>query len=171
MPRAPGILKPQSEPDAARRAPVMQAGSRRLCLLCLLVLWLAACQTPSARPPAYTAPHLSQETIAPEFLFQTLVARRAGLIDIKSFVRATVTKNKQSHSFKQALLVMGDDSLRLDTLDVFGRPQGVFIRDQGETLLYDLGKNRVYRGREAWDAMEKIVGAIGDFDEYISLLS
>lgn len=136
-----------------------------------MTLWVGACQSKPAAVPGYTAPHLTRETIAPEFLFQTLASRRAGLIDLKSLVRATVTKNKKSQSFKQALLVRGDDALRLDTLDIFGRPRGVFIHDNSETLLYDIGQNRMYRGREAWDVMEKIIGAVGDFNEYISLLS
>lgn len=157
MPQRPGIQKPQY----------------RFFFYGLLSSFFlfSACQTIPAGQPEFTSPHLEKEAIAPEILFQILNARRAGLIDLKSFVRTTITNNESTHSFKQALLVKNDSSLRLDTLGVFGQPKGVFIYDQGKTLLYDTQQNRMYRGREAWNIMEKIVGTVIDFDEYISLLT
>ena len=131
----------------------------------------SACQTISLDQRGFISPHLKKEFITPEFLLQTLKARRVGLIDLKSFVRTTIKKDQSTHSFKQVLLTKGNSSLRLDTLGVFGQPKGVFIYNKGNTLLYDTQQNLIYRGREAWDLMEKIVGTVIDFDEYISILS
>ncbi|MEC7641119.1 MAG: DUF4292 domain-containing protein [Nitrospinota bacterium] len=104
-------------------------------------------------------------------MFQTLSLRRAALVDLKSFIRTTIIKNESTHSFKQVLLVKGDHSLRFDTLGVFGQPKGIFIYDNGKTVLYDTQQNQLYQGKEAWDLMKNIVGVISDFEEYISLLT
>lgn len=130
-----------------------------------------ACQTRTVGHPRFTYPHLDKKTIAPEYLFQFLSDRRARLIDLKSFVRTTITKNESTYSFKQSLLLRGDSSLRLETLGVFGQPKGIFIFDRGNTIFYDARENRIYQGRDAWDLIEKVIGTVIDFDEYISLLT
>ncbi|MFQ5715654.1 MAG: DUF4292 domain-containing protein [Nitrospinales bacterium] len=134
----------------------------------------SACQTPraSAPPPRASAPsHFAQKTVTPEFLFQSLADRRAALKNLKSFVNSTISKKQSKHVFKQALLLKGSGSIRIETLGVFGRPLGIFIHDKNKTILYDTGQNRLYQGSEAWNIMARIVGSIADFGEYISLLS
>lgn len=149
--------------------------SRCFWLLTIALGLFSACQTPlrsSMPPPRYSAPpHFIKKSVTPEFLFQSLANRRAALKDLKSFVKSSISRNQSKHVFKQALLVKGSSSIRIETLGVFGRTLGIFIHDKSKTILYDTGQNRLYQGPEAWSMMGRIVGSIADFDEYISLLS
>lgn len=170
-----GSRKPESRSREKKATRYLRALPLALCTLQALCL-LSACQTSPFSGPSQSAggalsPHLKKETVSPKFLFQVLEARQASLKDLKSFIRTAITKKNSTHTFKQALLIKGSDSIRIETLGMFGRSLGVFIHDKDKTILYDPGGNRLFRGKEVWDVMARVVGTVMDFDEYISLLS
>jgi len=74
-------------------------------------------------------------------------------------------------NLKQVLLIDGETSLRLDTLNLFGQPVGILISDPTQIILYDPKSNKLYRNREVWDIMIRTFGAVFDFREYISVFS
>jgi len=118
----------------------------------------AACQTfPDGGP--------GEETISLGELKARIENRQGGVRDLKSFVKTTVDGRRRV-SFNQVLLVEGTNSVRLDTLSMFGQTLGVFIHSPAKTLLYDPGRNRTLEGEAVWDAMERTVGTRIDFRQY-----
>jgi len=140
----------------------------RLLVFAVFSFFIFSCQTPQR---VSHAPHLTQKSVKPEFLLNKLMERKSALIDLKSFVKATVVNKKSKRKFKQVLLLKGDHSIRIDTMGIFGRALGVFVHNKQSTLIYDVGQNRSFKGAEAWRVMSKVVGTTVDFGEYISLLS
>ncbi len=126
--------------------------------LVLAALFLAAaCQTlPDSG---------GEETISLGELKARILSRQEGVRDLKSFVKTTVD-GKRRVSFNQVLLVEGANSVRLDTLSMFGQTLGVFIHSPAKTLLYDPGRNRTLEGEAVWDAMERTVGTRIDIRQY-----
>ncbi len=129
---------------------------------------LSACQ--SKMGPS--ASHLTQETISLEYFQQQLSHRQTGLTDLKSFVRTTVETKDRKHSFRQTLLIHQEDSLRIDTMNVFGQPLGVFIFNQqlpqgSKVLLYDPGRNRLILGEEVQKVLSRTLGMSLNFEKYL----
>ena len=79
--------------------------------------------------------------------------RQDGIHNVKSMVKSAIKTPNNNHNLKQVLLIDGDTSLRLDTLNLFNQPVGVLISDQTQILLYDPKSNKLYRNREVWDIM------------------
>lgn len=132
-----------------------------------LMIALASCQ-PRVEP---VQPQLQGEVPSPDSLLKQLSQRRNSITDVKSFVRTTISGEKFRHSFKQTLILRGQESIRLDTYGMFGQALGVFIHNGEETLLYDPGNNRVIQGFEVWDAMERMLGIDMSIIEYIGIFS
>lgn len=131
---------------------------------------LMACQPRVGSLP----PHLGQEKLSLDFLYQQLLERQKPMNDLKSIVRTTIEGKQRKHSFKQVLLIRDEDSIRIDTMNVFGQTLGVFIfNGQGkqghQRMLYDPGKNRVFMGREVQTMLEQTLGMNVDLQEYISV--
>ena len=136
-------------------------------LLCFLAGVLTACETlPPPRPVEPPAQFLTLDEI-----FQQLTTRQDGIHNVKSMVKSAIKTRENNHNLKQALLIDGETSLRLDTLSLFGQPVGVLISDQTQILLYDTKSNKLYRNREVWDIMMRTFGTVFDFREYISVFS
>ena len=135
--------------------------------LCFLAGVLTACETlPPPRPVEPPAQFLTLDEI-----FQQLTTRQDGIHNVKSMVKSAIKTRENNHNLKQALLIDGETSLRLDTLSLFGQPVGVLISDQTQILLYDTKNNKLYRNREVWDIMIRTFGTVFDFREYISVFS
>jgi len=100
-----------------------------------------------------------------------LAARQESIHNVKSLVKSAIKTRENNHNLKQVLLIDGDTSLRLDTLNLFSQPVGVLISDQTQILLYDTKSNKLYRNREVWDIMIRTFGTVFDFREYISVFS
>ncbi len=136
-------------------------------LLCLLAGVLTACETlPPPRPVEPPAQLLTLDEIS-----QQLTARQEGIHNVKSMVKSAIKTRENNHNLKQVLLIDGETSLRLDTLNLFGQPVGVLISDPTQILLYDPKSNKLYRNREVWDIMMRTFGTVFDFREYISVFS
>jgi len=136
-------------------------------LLCFLAGVLTACETlPPPRPVEPPAQFLTLDEI-----FQQLTTRQDGIHNVKSMVKSAIKTRENNHNLKQALLIDGETSLRLDTLSLFGQPVGVLISDQTQILLYDTKSNKLYRNREVWNIMMRTFGTVFDFREYIGVFS
>jgi len=136
-------------------------------LLCFLAGVLTACETlPPPRPVEPPAQLLTLDEIS-----QRLTMRQEGIHNVKSMVKSAIKTPNNNHNLKQVLLIDGDTSLRLDTLNLFNQPVGVLISDQTQILLYDPKSNKLYRNREVWDIMIRTFGTVFDFREYVSVFS
>ena len=132
-----------------------------------LKLLLTACETlPPPRPVEPPAQFLTLDEIS-----QQLTTRQDGIHNVKSMVKSMVKTREINHNLKQVLLVDGETSLRLDTLNLFSQPVSVLISDQTQILLYDTKSNKLYRNREVWDIMFRMFGTVFDFREYVSVFS
>jgi hypothetical protein len=105
------------------------------------------------------------------FLFKGLVERRKSLKDLKSFARTVVKKNDRKQSLKQAIVISGVDSIRIDVLSLFNQPLGIFIRKPNQTFLFDPRESKYYRGKEALSLIERLLGIEISFEEFIPLVS
>lgn len=136
-------------------------------LLCFLAGVLTACETlPPPKPVEPPAQFLTLDEI-----FQHLRTREEDIHNVKSLVKSAVKTRENNHNLKQVLLIDGETSLRLDTLNLFSQPVGVLIFDQRQILLYDPKNNKLYRNMEVWDIMIRTFGTVFDFREYISVFS
>ncbi len=149
------------------------------CRLWAVVLLLAgggfisSCQSGGVVP---AGSHLHQQTISLEGLRQRLSDRQKGLSDLKSFVHTTVEANDKKRSLRQALLVRGEEALRVDTLSLLGQPLGVYIfnarnMEGKRSLLYDSRRNRIFLGMEVREMFGQILGIELNLEEYISVLA
>ncbi len=124
---------------------------------------LSACQTVPGTD------HLSRDRVSLEYIHQRLLERQAGISDLRSFVNTKVKGKKVRHSFRQVLLVRDDNSLRIDTFNLFGQTLGVFIIDGPNTLLYDPNNNRLFRGRDVETMLQRTIGINLDLRAYASV--
>ncbi|MCH8312039.1 MAG: DUF4292 domain-containing protein [Nitrospinae bacterium] len=134
--------------------------------------FLSSCQ--SGMVPADS--HLHQKSISLEDLRQRLLDRQKGLSDLKSFVHTTVETKGRKRSLRQALLVRGAETLRIDTLSLLGQPLGVYIFNgqnmKGQrSVLYDTRRNRVFQGIEVREMLVRILGIELNLEEYISVFA
>ncbi|MCH8207878.1 MAG: DUF4292 domain-containing protein [Nitrospinae bacterium] len=134
-------------------------------LLLILLLGSIACQTQSTNLPQ----RLRYESVSNQFLIQFLQKRQKEISNFKTVVKTTIIRKDYKQSFRQVLLVRGTDSIRVDTLNLFRQPIWVFVSNAKRTLLYIPVHNKVYTGWEVWDIMEKALGMVIDFSEYISV--
>jgi outer membrane lipoprotein-sorting protein len=132
-----------------------------------LILFTLSCQTMGA--PVLPRP----EPKIPELfsLFQHLETRQSNFKDVKTFARTKISGQRLNQSFRQALIVRGDDAIRIDTFNLFRQSLGVLISKGGRTFMYDPEKNRIIREPEVWDMMRLITGSSIDFREYIRVFS
>lgn len=136
-------------------------------LLYFLAGFLTACQTlPPPRPVEPPAQLLTINEVS-----QRLATQQNGIHNVKSMVKSAIKTRENNHNLKQVLLIDGESSLRLDTLNLFSQPVGVLISDQTQILLYDTKSNKLYRNREVWDIMVRTFGTVFDFREYVSVFS
>ena len=136
-------------------------------LLYFLAVALTACETlPPPKPVEPPAQFLTLDEIS-----QQLATRQEGIYNVKSMVKSSIKTREKNHNLKQVLLIDGESSLRLDTLNLFSQPVGVLISDQTQILLYDTKSNKLYRNREVWDIMMRTFGTVFDFREYVSVFS
>ena len=132
-----------------------------------LILFTLSCQTVDA--PVLPRP---EPKILPLFsLFQHLETRQSNFRDVKTFARTKISGQRLNQSFRQALIVRGDDAIRIDTFNLFRQSLGVLISEGGRTFMYDPEKNRIIREPEVWNMMRLIMGASIDFREYIRVFS
>ena len=135
--------------------------------LILILSGLAACQTAPETP----LKHMEGQSVSPQLLIQALQKRQQGIRNLRSYVKTTVVRKNFKQTMPQIILVQSDHSIRLDTLNLFKRPVGVFIHDDNKTILYLPEENKLYKGWEVWDIMQKMLGTVIDFSEYISVFS
>lgn len=120
--------------------------------------------------------HLHQNSISLEDLRQRLLDRQKGLSDLKSFVHTTVETKDRKRSLRQAVLVRGSESLRVDTLSLLGQPLGVYIFNgqnmKGQrSVLYDTRRNRVFLGAEVREMLGRTLGIELSLGEYVSVFA
>lgn len=135
--------------------------------LCFLAGVLTACET--LPPPKPVEPPAQLPTL--DKISQQLATRQDDIRNVKSIVKSAIKTHKKSHNLKQVLLIDGENSLRLDTLNLFNQPIGVLISDPTQILVYDPKSNKLYRNREVWNIMVRTFGMVFDFREYISVFS
>lgn len=135
--------------------------------LAVAMLFILSCQprsVPVAPQPAPEMPSLPT-------LLQQLKTRQSNIRDVKTFARTKISGKRLKQSFRQTVLVRGGDAIRVDTFNLFRQIVGVLILEGGHTLMYDPGNNRIARGQEVWDMMQKVMGSSIDFREYIRVFS
>ena len=131
------------------------------------VLFFSACQTGVAP----VSPHLAQETVSQDLLMQSLLKRQSDIKTLRAFVQTSIEKDGTKQSVRQAIVLCGGESIRVDTFSFFGQILWVFLHNSGETVLYDSANNHVYRGPEVAGVVEQVVGVAVDFKEIIEVFS
>ncbi len=140
---------------------------RHLCVIAYVLIFIVSCQSKRVSIPSQVKPEMPSLTE----LVSQLEARQSAIHDVKAFVRTKITGKRLNQSFRQALLVRGNEAIRVDTYNLFRQVLGVLIYEDGKTLMYDPGANRVVYGQEVWDIMRRVMGTHIDFTEYISVFS
>lgn len=135
------------------------------------ILLSVFCSTGCQSLPQKKSLKFKQKIDIGPFLFKALVERRKSLNDLKSFARIVVKKNDQKQTLKQAIVVRGADSIRIDVLSLFNQPLGVFIQKPNLTVLFDPSQSKYYRGKEALNLIERLLGMELNFEEFIPLVS
>jgi len=140
--------------------------------LLIVVLFSAICFSGcETLPPPKKSLNFVQKTDIGPFLFKALAERKKNLNDLKSFARTVVKKNDRKQSLKQAIVIRGTDSIRIDVLSLFNQPLGVFIQKPNLTVLFDPSENKYYRGQKALSLIERLLGMRLNFQEFIPLAS
>ena len=138
---------------------------RRFYIIGFLFVSIVSCQ-PKALPLLKVA---KPEIKSLSSLFSELEARKLAIRDLKAFVRTKISGKNFNQSFRQTLLVKGNEAMRVDTFSVFRQVLGVLIYEGEKTLMYDPIKNRVISGEEVGETMQRIFGVYIDFGDYISV--
>jgi hypothetical protein len=139
-----------------------------LILLSAFLFSGATCQQETAGDiPA----HFEMESLTPEYLYKRLAHRQQQIHDLKAFVKTSITTPRRDQSFRQIMLMKEYRELRLDTLNPFNQPLGIFLMNGKSTVLFDLQKNKLYTGLEVWNMMHDMLGTIIDFSEYVHVFS
>ena len=137
---------------------------RRYAVGCVLIFFIS-CQTkvtlipPEAKPGMLPLPAL----------FSKLELRQSGIRDIKAFIRTKISGGRLNHTFRQLLFIRGDDTIRVETYNLFRQVLSVLIYDAGKALMYDPKEDRVVRGEEVWDIMRRIMGNHLDLRKHVSV--
>ena len=139
----------------------------RWCAVGCALIFVVSCQ-PKVTPVSTEA---KPEMPSLSFLFSELEARQSAIRDIKAFVRTKISGESLNQSFRQTLLVRGNEAIRVDTYNLFRQVLGVLIYEGGKTLMYDPRENRVVYGEDVWESMRRVLGTYIDFGEYISVFS
>lgn len=121
------------------------------------------CQTPADKVP----PHYLKDTISSDYILNRLLNRANKIRSVKSFTRTTFISKKLKQSFRQALIIKTNSSIRVDTYGAFGQAMGVFISDAGSLQFLDPSKGRLYSGSEVESLMRKMLGTHIDFREHL----
>jgi outer membrane lipoprotein-sorting protein len=132
-----------------------------------LVVSIISCQ-PKALP-LYKAAKPEIKSLSS--LFSELEARQTAIEDIKAFVRTKISGKKMNQTFRQTLLIKGNEAMRVDTYSLFRQVVGVLIYKGEKSLMYDPIKNRVIFEEEVKESMSRILGFYLDFGDYISVFS
>ena len=133
---------------------------------CLLV-FIVSCQ-PKVLPVSIEA---KPEMKPLSSLFSELEARKSAIRDVKAFIRTKISGENLNQSFRQTLLIKGDEAMRVDTYSLFRQVLGVLIYEGEKTLMYDPRENRVISGEAVWEGMHRVLGTYIDFGDYISVFS
>ena len=133
---------------------------------CLLV-FIVSCQPKVL--PLPTEAKLEIKSLA--FLFSKLEARKFAIRDIKAFIRTKISGENFNQSFRQTLLIKGDEAMRVDTYNLFRQVLGVLIYKGEKSLMYDPRENRVASGEEVHEGIRRVLGMYIDFKDYISVFS
>ena len=144
----------------------MRIPLRRYVVGCLLV-FIVSCQ-PKVLPVSTEA---KPEMKSLSSLFSGLEGRKSAIRDVKAFVRTKISGENLNQSFRQTLLVKGDEAMRVDTYSLFRQVLGVLIYEGEKTLMYDPRENRVISGEAVWESMHRVLGTYIDFGDYISVFS
>ena len=97
------------------------------------------------------------------------MARAEKIKNLKSFTRTSFLGPKLKQSFRQSLLIQGNESIRVDTYGLFGQALGVFTHHENRTAFFDPAKGRVYSGSEVESLMERMLGTQVDFQEHLRI--
>ena len=143
----------------------MQISLHRYVVGCLL--FIISCQPKILPVPTEAKPEIKSLSS----LFSELEARKSAIRDVKAFVRTKISGENLNKSFRQTLLVKGDEAMRVDTYSLFRQVLGVLIYKGEKTLMYDPRENRVISGEAVWESMHRVLGTYIDFGDYISVFS
>lgn len=143
----------------------MQISLHRYVVGCLL--FIISCQPKILPVPTEAKPEIKSLSS----LFSELEARKSAIRDVKAFVRTKISGENLNQSFRQTLLVKGDEAMRVDTYSLFRQVLGVLIYKGEKTLIYDPRENRVISGEAVWESMHRVLGTYIDFGDYISVFS
>ena len=139
---------------------------RRYAVGCVLIFFIS-CQTKIPSIPPVAKPAM----LPLPALFSQLEARQSGIRDIKAFIRTKISGGRLNQTFRQALFVKGNETIRVETYNLFRQVLGVLIYNGGKVSMYDPRENRVVHGEEVWDIMRQIIGYHLDLRKYISVFS
>ncbi len=130
-----------------------------------MLLGFYGCVTKSA--PVNVPSHFQKSSITSEDLLENLLKKHKSVQSIKTIAKTTIELQGKKRTLKQTLIIDGESSLRMDTLNPFGQPIGVFIHHKEDLLLYQPSKGKVYKKKEVWKAMYRTFGTILDFQDIL----
>jgi len=148
--------------------------SKKENILCLLgnglvllhiLFSINGCKTNPEKIPS----HLSKGIISSEYIFNRMHLRAEKIYNVKSFVRTTFIGKETKRSLRQALLIQGDSSIRVDTFGMFGQALGIFISAAGKIQFLDPAKDKIYSGEDVKELLRKLLGTEINFKEHLQI--
>jgi outer membrane biogenesis lipoprotein LolB len=126
---------------------------------------LTNCQTSIEKTP----PHFSKSKISSDYIFNQLETRANKIHSVKSFTRTTFIGKEFKQSFRQALLIKENRSIRVDTYGLFGQVMGIFISDAGKMQFMDPAKGKLYSGSDVKNMLRKLIGTQINLQEHLRI--
>lgn len=130
-----------------------------------IFFFLGACQNSFEKAPL----HFSKETISSAYIFNRIQNRANKIYSVKSFARTTFIGKEVKQSFRQTLVMQGNQSIRVDTYGLFGQAMGVFIRTSGNMQFFEPSKGKIYLGADVKQLLQKLLGTQIDFREHLRI--
>ena len=130
-----------------------------------IFFFLGACQNSFEK----VSPHFSKEIISSAYIFKRIQNRANKIYSVKSFARTTFIGKEVKQSFRQTLVMQGNQSIRVDTYGLFGQAMGVFIGTSWNMQFFDPSKGKVYLGVDVKRLLKKLLGTQIDFREHLRI--
>lgn len=140
--------------------------SALLKFLFILFIFIGLGCQPRVEP---VAPHLLKDSISTGYILNRLNDRAKEIKNLKSFTRTTFLGKKLKQTFRQALMIQNNRSIRVDTYGLFGQAMGVFTHHETRTVFFDPASGRYFSGPEVVSLMERMLGIRLDFREHLRI--
>ena len=130
-----------------------------------VLMHIISCQTQIVTIPKF----VDQGAPTPSFMLSELDKRQSSIRDLRAFLHTRLTGNGVNQTFRQGLLVGENETMRLETYNLFRQVINILVYRNGKALIYDPRENIVVQGKEARKVMRRLMGNHFDFKKYIKL--